>query len=63
MLVDFLDLNLVFKIQTIMELVFMRCPHILEMVSNNIDDQSLIALKESSKEVSKSMDEAKKDSF
>ena len=55
-LVDFLDLNLVFKIQTIMELVFMRCPHILEMVSNNIDDQSLIALKESSKEVSKSMD-------
>ena len=39
-----------------MELVCKRFPHILEMVSNNLDDQSLIALKESSKEVSKSMD-------
>ena len=38
-----------------MELVCKRFPHILEMVSNNLDDQSLIALKESSKEVSKSM--------
>ena len=40
-----------------MELVCKRFPHILEMVSNNLDDQSLITLKESSREVSKSMDE------
>jgi ankyrin repeat protein len=40
-----------------MELVYKRFPHILEMVSNNLDDQSLIALKESSREISKSIDE------
>ena len=40
-----------------MELVCKRFPHILEMVSNNLDDQSLIALKESSREISMSLDE------